>query len=948
MLLARTYSHHSLLSAVPKIKDLIKNAKAKGYTSVALTDEETGSGLIEFYDTCKALEVKPVLGVTLKMPNISGGEISFGSNKHFSKVGILAKDESGYKALLELISIARTVQETPTYHISLENIAEQIKKNRHLFVVLAGNDHEIISSIKNNDLKATEKILNSYIDCVGKENILVELAFALRDQAIEEVKDINIKLSSLCDKHNVRYIISPAPRYLEPEDEEIFRTVLAIRNQKRLNDISLTRDFYIPSLEELQKTYEYLPNITDTSSIEEEINIDIRVDYASKASEAFFPPVDLPKGQTDTNKLKWQSYIGLMHKFDPEKPDYDECVARFPFEKLSELIEHCRQINLDPKVLTSYPKEYFIKYTIQNYFDQIEKELQILEDKGFSRYILVIADLAQFCRKNSIVASARGSGVGSLIGYLNDISTLDTVYYKIPFERFLNPLRPSAPDIDLDVADDQRETVIRYLIEKYGNDRVCQIITFGGMLPRACIRDVGRVLGVSYRKCDQIAKLVPKPPFGKKASFEFAFITSAEFRDLYEKDQEAQRIIDIAKKLEGNYRHASVHAAAVLVTPTPTTDYTPVQWDSEHNMLISQYDWHDAEKVGILPCKIDVLGITNYSILGNSIKIADSRKNINIDLFSLNLNDKKVYDLLTKGRTMGVFQLSSAAMTKYLTELKPTKVEDLMAMVALYRPGPMANIPEFIKRKNNAKYVSYYVPEMQEWMEGTYGILVYQEDIMYTFVNLAGYTFGEADNVRRAMGKKIKSVLDAEYPKFLEGCKKRNIDEEKVKNLWDLIIPFADYSFNKAHSGAYGIAAYWTAYMKANYPAEFMTALMTSEANDLNKIAAAIPECEELGLKVLPPDVNQSFDNFTIEDDTTIRYGFSSVKNLGSDVIKYMIQDRETGGKFSSMEDFLERVSKFQGFNKRSLEALIWSGSLDSLGQKVVSKMKDKIHQQVA
>ncbi len=935
MFLARSYSHHSLLSAVPQIGDLIKNAKDKGYTTIALTDEDSGSGLIEFYQTCKREGLNPAVGATLKIPNLITDTSTFSRSKGFSKLALIAKNTDGYKAVIKLITTARIVQEKPAYHVTFANLKRFLGQNSNadFFTVLCGNDHELIVALRQNRPQDAKKILQKYVTELGAPNLLVELAYKLNKDEVGFVESTNQKLIRLCEEFKVRYLASPAPRYLEKGDEETFRVVLAIRDQKRVNDIQLSRDFYLPSALELNKNFTYAPQAVDTKSIEDEINVTIRSDYDKHASEAFFPKLTLPAGQTPLDALTWETYLGLLEKFSPEQKTRSEWKQDFPYEKLDKLKEFAKTIFPNTSQLKGYPKNYWEEMNIDKYVERIEYEVEIIRQKGYPDYFLVFADIMSYCRANGIVTNTRGSAAGSLVGYLTNIGILDPLLYKIPFERFLNPMRPSAPDIDGDFADDRREEVINYLKEKYGEDKVCQIITFGTILPRVAVRDVGRVLGVSYKKCDRLAKLIPNAPQGRKTTFKWAFETSEELKEVYDNDEESRRIIDISKNIEGNYRHASVHAAGVYITPTELSDYTPLQWDTEHNMIVSQYDGHIGELVGLV--KMDILGIRNLAILGNSIELAQKRRGLKIDLLNLDLNDPKVYDLLSKGRTMGLFQLSGATMTRYLVDLEPTKVTDLMAMVALYRPGPMANIPEYIKRKKNPKLVKYYVPEMENWMKESYGILVYQDDLLYTVIELAGYDWLEADNFRKGVGKKIPAVLEEQHARFVEGCIEHSgLSREKAESLWDLMAPFAAYGFNKAHSSNYGMVAYWTAYMKANYPAEFMTALMSAEASKLDKVALAIRECEELGLDVKPPDVNKSYYGFSIENDRTIRYGLSSVKNLGDDVIRYMIEHREETGAFANIEDFLEGIKALHNFNKRNLEALIWSGALDQVGEK--------------
>jgi DNA polymerase III subunit alpha len=935
MFLARSFSHHSLLSSLPQILPLIQNAKEKGYTTIAITDEDTGSGLIEFYDACKKEGIKPVLGATLRIPNQSKENKVFGRNKSFSKIAILAKNELGYRALLELISLARTVQEEPAYHITSKNLIKYIPNNTvqaNFYIFLGGNDHEIIQLAREDKIDQSYKIMENYCQLYGSQNLILGLAYPLLNENIEFVKKINLQLAKMCKQFQAQFIASPDPRYLEDEDEEAFKVVLAIREQKRLSEINLTRHFNLPSLDEQIVNFDYLPEAVETTLIEESIDIQIPTNFDKNADDAYFPIYNLPPEENPADKLRWESYIGLLERFSPEKQKRKDWEEKFKYSDLSALKKYATQVTPRSEDLPGYPPEYWQnKSMMKVYVDRVETELEVIITKGYADYFLVFADIMQFCRNNGIVINTRGSAAGCLVGFLTGINILDPLLYNLPFERFLNPFRPSPPDIDGDFADDRRAEVIEYITKKYGNEKVCQIVTFGTMLPKAAIRDVGRVLGISYGKCDKLSKLIPTAPQGKKTSFKWAFQTSQELETVYEKDGEVRRIIDIAKKVEGNYRHASVHAAGVIIAPDTLTKFAPLQWDSEHQMIICQYDMRIAEKAGLV--KMDILGITNLSILGNAVDLAEKRHRISIDLQKIDTTDKQSFELLAKGRTMGTFQLSGPTMTRYLVELEPTKVQDLMAMVALYRPGPMGSIPEYIRRKKNPKLTKYIVPQMEKWMGPSFGIFVYQEDLLFTAIELAGYDWGKVDVLRKGMGKKIQSVIDEQKPIFIEGAiQKSSLTREKATEIWEMMVPFGAYGFNKSHSSNYGMVAYWTAYMKANFTVEFMTALMTSEANDLDKIAAAIKECRELNIKVLPPDVNLSYNSFTIDDDKTIRYGLSSVKNLGKDVIFYLTENRNLHGSFSNLENFVERMSGHKGFTKRSLEALIWSGALDSLG----------------
>ena len=938
MLLARSFSHHSLLSAVPKIPALVDDAIAKGYTTIALTDENSGSAFVEFYECCKSKNIKPVLGFTTSTPNLTKPSDGAFGNAEYSKIALLAKSETGYKQLLEIISIARTEKDQPKPHLDLSDIAQYLKKTSDLYIVLGGNDHEFISNIRYEKYDQAKKILKNYTTKLGAENIIVELALPVFDETDDTIKVVNLKLAEICDELAVKYIASPAPRYCNESEEEVFKIVLAIRDGKRASGVTLQRKYNLPSKEELAKQFDYLPLAIESQTLEDSINIELITNYDKHADDAFFPKFQVENGQNPADLLRYETYMGFVSYFSPGKTK-EGYKLELPYEKLGDLQIYAQNLVPDTSKLLGYSDDYWTKEkSVKDYIDRIEYELDIIITKGYADYFLVFGDIMKFCRDHGIVINTRGSAAGSLVGFLNSINILDPMVYTIPFERFLNPLRPSPPDIDGDFADDRRDEVIKYITQKYGETQVCQIITFGTMLPRAGVRDVGRALGISYSKCDKLSKLIPIAPQGKKTTFKWAMETSQELKEVYERDSEAQQIINLAIKIEANYRHSSCHAAGVIISPTKTTDYCPLQWDSDHKMIICQYDMRTAEKMGLV--KLDILGIRNLAILGNAIKITEERRDLKIDLLNIDLADKSTFDILSKGRTMGTFQLSGVAMTKYLVELEPTKVQDLMAMVALYRPGPMASIPEYIKRKKNPKSVEYLVPQMEKWMEPSYGIFVYQEDLLMTAIELAGYDWGQADVLRKGMGKKIQEVIETQHPIFVEGCiSHSNTSRETAEHIWSLMVPFGAYGFNKAHSSSYGMVAYWTAYMKAVYTVEFMTALMTAEGANLDKIGMAIGECEQLGITVAPPDINYSFDGYSIENDQTIRYGLSSVKNLGSDVIRFMIQNRDQDGKFKTMEDFLDRVSQFQGFSKKSLEALILAGCLDEIGGQLVDRL---------
>jgi DNA polymerase-3 subunit alpha len=537
----------------------------------------------------------------------------------------------------------------------------------------------------------------------------------------------------------------------------------------------------------------------------------------------------------------------------------------------------------------------------------------------------------RWARQQGIVTATRGSVAGSLVAYALGITTTNPLSFELPFERFLTLERPVPPDIDMDFADDRRGEVLRYVTEKYGSDKVAQIITFGTMMARAAIRDIGRALGVAYSKCDRLAKMIPLGRFGFHTTINDALRISKEFHQAYEQDGESKRIIDLAKKLEGVVRHASVHAAGVVIAPTPLVDYVPLQLDTESKNVITQYDMHAVEEAGLV--KMDFLGIRYLAILGNAVEIIKHTRGTTVDLAQIPLDDEKTYALLTEGRTMGVFQLGGAGMTRYLVLLKPSNIFDIMAMVALFRPGPMEFIPEYIRRKHDSSLIEYLDPRLEELLTRSYGVITYQDDVLLIAVKIAGYTWEEADKLRKAMGKKIPSEMREQKEKFIAGCMQNGIMETRAHELWRRIEPFAAYGFNKAHAASYAMVAYQTAYLKANFPVEFMAALMTAEAGDLETVALAVEECKELGIQVLPPDVNESLDSFTVIDNMTIRFGLAAIKHLSSEVTKAVIEEREAHGVFRDLADLASRMP-IRTFNKKSWEALVKCGALDRFGER--------------
>ncbi|MEK7530850.1 MAG: DNA polymerase III subunit alpha, partial [Patescibacteria group bacterium] len=568
--------------------------------------------------------------------------------------------------------------------------------------------------------------------------------------------------------------------------------------------------------------------------------------------------------------------------------------------------------------------------------DRIDYELGIINDKGFAPYFLTVSDLLAYAKRAKILTTTRGSAAGSLVSYLTGITNVNPLEYKLPFERFLNPGRPKAPDIDMDIADDKRDQMVDYVKQKYGEDRVAQIGTFGTMMARAAVRDVARALGYPYGTGDRIAKLIPIGSQGFPMTLEHALEIEEDLRKLYKTDEDAEIIINTARRIEGNARHVSVHAAGVVVSPTQMTDFTPIQLDPKAGKIITQYDMYSLtdEYGGVGLLKFDFLGLKNLSVLADAVDRVQERVRTYVDIERIPMNDQRTFAMLARGETEGVFQLSGGGMTRYLKDLKPTTIHDINAMVALYRPGPMESIPQYIQRKQNPAFVTYPDPRMRDILDRSYGLLVYQEDVLMTAITLAGYSWLEADNLRKAMGKKIPAEMEAQKEKFLTGAQEfGGISSNKAEEIWRLIEPFAAYGFGKAHAASYGKVAYQTAYMKANFPDDYMSSLMSADAGDVETVALHVAECLRLGIKVLPPDVNESFETFAVTAPMVIRFGLNSIKNIGDGVAHMIIAERAEHGPYNTLGDFAVRVGSAV-INKKSIESLIKAGALDRFGER--------------
>jgi DNA polymerase-3 subunit alpha len=901
------HSHYSLLDGMAKIDDLIDKAKADGMPAMALTDHGSMYGIIEFYQKAKKAGIKPILGVETYMAPYGILNKRANIDEENYHLVLLAKNNTGYQNLLKLVSKAYLDGFYYKPRIDFEILERYHEGLIALSACLKGEIPNAILTYK--DDKKIENILQKYLDIFGKDNFYLEIQHHPNEpkQAI-----VNKKIVELAKKYELGLVATNDTHYLNTEDAKAQDILLCIQTNRKIAETNrmtmMHDDFSLRSTKQMIKDFKDYPEaITNTEKIADLCNVDLEF------GKNILPDFEVPEGQTDDQYLKKICYQGLVERYGGQlKSDFDWQVD-------------------ENKVLTKSLSQEFKKKDI---LERLEYELAVITKTGFSSYFLIVADFIIWAKENGIVVGpGRGSAAGSLVAYLTKITNIGPLAYDLIFERFLNPDRISMPDIDTDFADIRREDVINYVEEKYGKRHVSQIITFGTMAARAAVRDVGRALGVAYGYCDKIAKMIPM-----NMKLAVALEKVAELKEEYKNNKECKEIIDNAIKLEGVCRHASTHACGVLITPDPLTNFVPLQYSSSgDNAIVSQYSLHPVEDLGLL--KMDFLGLRNLTIIENTLENIEKIHEEKINIDDLGLEDKKTYQLLQKGETTGVFQLESGGMKRYLKLLKPNEFEDIIAMVALYRPGPMELIPQYISNKHGKTKPSYLHEKLEPILSKTNGIAIYQEQLMEIARSLAGFTLAEADVLRKAVGKKIKKLLIEQKNKFIEGCLKNNIDKKTAKKIFAFIEPFAGYGFNRSHAACYALIAYQTAYLKANYPVEFMAALLTADLDNIERVALEVNECRAMGIEVLPPDINESYTRFTVVAESLkqgkprIRFGLSAIKNVGLNLTKAIIHERKANGRFEGLEDFLSRIND-KDLNKKSLESLIKSGALDQFGDR--------------
>jgi DNA polymerase-3 subunit alpha len=881
------HSHYSLLDGLGKIDDLLDRAKELGMESIALTDHGVMYGAVELFIKAKDKGIKPIIGCEMYItPNDLTSKNPTAEDRKRHHLILLVKNEEGYHNLMKLVSIAHLDGFYYKPRIDRKVLRQYAKGLVGLSACVEG---EIPAHIIMGKYDRAKELALEYKDIFDDGSFFLEVQdnkhFDMQNTANEGIfklaEELKIPVVATCDVH-----------YVRKEDASAQDILLCVQTNRKVEEKDrmnmMDFDLSLRTPEEMVNGFSNHPEVISNTQL-----VVDQCDFVLKLGETQLPHFDVPAGHS----------------------------------AMSYLIELC-EAGLKKKYGENITKEHRTR---------MDYELSVIEKCGYASYFLIVQDFVNWARENGIVVGpGRGSAAGSFVSYLTGITNIDPIEYNLLFERFLNPERVSMPDVDMDFADDKRDLVLEYVRKKYGADHVSQIITFGTMAARAAIRDTGRALGFPYDFCDKTSKMIPMFASIKKALEEVP-----EFKDHYNGSADARKLIDNAMRLEGVVRHAGMHACGVVITKNPVTDYSPIQniSSSTRQGTVTQYSSSTkssyVEKIGLL--KMDFLGLKNLTIIQNTLRIVRKTKKLDVDIETIPLDDEKAFHLLQEAQTTGVFQLESSGMKRYLKQLKPTVLEDIIAMVALYRPGPMDWIPDFIAGKHGTKKVRYIQPKLEPILKNTYGVAVYQEQVMQIARDLAGFTMGEADVLRKAMGKKIYDLIQEQKIKFIEGCVTNGIDRKIGEQVFSFIEPFAGYGFNRSHAACYALIGYQTAYLKAHFPAPFMAALLTSDQGDIDRVAIECSEAREMGIEVLAPNVNESFEEFAVitnsEGAECIRFGLNAIKNVGHVVAHEIVEERKRNGKYKSLGDFLERVDT-KDLNKKSIDALAKVGALDELGER--------------
>ena len=875
------HTEYSLLDGACRIRDLPKLVKELGQTACAITDHGVMYGAVDFYRACKAEGIHPIIGCEVYVARRTRFDKQHEFDAESRHLVLLCKNETGYRNLSYMVSQAYIEGFYIKPRIDMELLRTHSDGLIALSACLAG---EIPKRLMNGDYNGAKAYALEMRGIFGEDFYL-----ELQDHGIAEQTEVNRGLLRLHNETGIPLVCTNDAHYLRKEDAENHDVLLCIQTGKTVDDENRMRyeprNFYIRSTEEMETLFAGYPDaVANTEKIAEKCQLEFTF------GKYHLPEFKLPEGYDSPTYLRKLCDEGFAQRYGQAKPEYRK---------------------------------------------QLDYELDMIEKMGFTDYFLIVSDFVRYAKSRGIpVGPGRGSAAGSMVSYCLEITDIDPMKYDLYFERFLNPERVSMPDIDMDFGDTRRGEVVEYVRKKYGDDHVAQIVTFGTMAARAAIRDVGRALNMTYAEVDVVAKLVPAGPGALHITLQEALKLSKQLADMYREDPKVKKLIDTAMALEGMPRHASTHAAGVVITKLPVYEYVPLARNDD--AVVCQYVMTTLEELGLL--KMDFLGLRNLTVLDDAVKMVQQREP-EFALSKIPDDDAETYDMISRGQTAGVFQIESTGMTGVCVGLKPQSIEDITAVIALYRPGPMESIPRFIACKHDPKLVTYKHPRLVPILSVTYGCIVYQEQVIRIFQELGGFSLGQADMVRRAISKKKAKEIEKERQAFvygdaergIKGCIANGIDEKTAQAIYDEIYDFANYAFNKAHAVSYAVVAYQTAYFKCHYTKEYMAALLTSVLDNSDKVAGYIGECRDCGIALLPPDVNRSSDRFTVEPGG-IRFGLVAIKNIGRGFIQSVVREREQGGSFTSLQDFCDRMYDCGDMNKRAVENLIRSGAFDSMG----------------
>lgn len=919
------HSEYSLLDGACQLKRLVERGRELKFPAMALTDHGNMYGAVDFYRAAMDAGIKPIVGCEVYIAPKSRmlkKTTNHGKDAYYH-LGLLAKDETGYKNLVKLVSAG--FLEGHYYKPRIDK--ELLEQHKEGLIAMSGClGSEVPQLILKEKLDQAKETVDWYKQTFGAENYYLEL----QNHGIREQTLVNQQLIPWAKDFDLKLIATNDVHYINKSDSHAHDCLICLGKQTTLDDTKRKRyveeQFYLRSAEEMKARFADTPEaISNTLEVAEKCNLEIVFD------ELNYPTFQPPENFTNEGLLRFQLAEALQLRYGMSVKAVEE---KFVVESIKDArtLPNFLKGSVDESTYSEEPitdlNDPNVAEGVRSVIDRLQTELGIIEQMGFVSYFLIVGDFVQHGRSIGISCVARGSAAGSIVAYLLEISNVDPIRYGLLFERFLNPERVNPPDIDIDFADDRRADVIAYVREKYGEDCVAQIITFGTMGAKSVVRDVGRVMGLSFGECDRLAKMIPTD---LKITLKKALAQSSEFKAAYETEEVTRELLDTAFVLEDMTRNTSIHAAAVVIWDRPLTDLLPVKRD-ESGTLITQYAMNPVGDLGLL--KMDFLGLKTLTVIRNACEMIERTKGIKLDIEKITLTDQKTYELMNRGETVGVFQLESSGMRDLCRKFKIASIEHITALISLYRPGPMELIPEFIRRRHGEVEIVYEHPLLEQINAETYGIMIYQEQVMLATQLLAGFSLGGADLLRRAMGKKKVEVMQEQRELFVKGCKEKNdIPASKANQVFDLLEKFAGYGFNKSHAAAYAVVAYQTAYLKANYPVEFLSAMMTNDMSDIGKLTILINEAKLHGVEVLPPDVNESHIVFApAREGTVIRFGLAAIKGVGEAVVEKLLKARDEGGPFASLNDLCERVDG-RTVNRKVLEALIKTGACDCFGE---------------